>query len=70
MVGLCCSDALEKTNYGDVADTSLWEIWQNSKYVKLRFLIGRDRGDYHFCKGCDFFDAGIRNTFIKSKLNG
>ncbi len=69
-VGLCCSDALEKTNYGNVSEKCLWDIWESDVYKKLREIIGRDRNDYSFCKGCDFFDAGIRNDFIKQKLQG
>lgn len=67
-IGLCCSDVLEKTNYGNVRDESLQEIWQSEAYHKLRRVIGRDRQDYNFCKGCDFVDAGIRNEFMKENL--
>ena len=68
VVGLCCSDALEKTNYGNLNDSTLYEIWSGSKYDELRRTIGTDRSQYSFCKYCDFVDAGIRNTFMKSKL--
>ncbi len=68
VVGLCCSDALEKTDYGNVAEENLWNIWGSEQFKTLRKTIGRDRNDYNFCKGCDFFDAGIRNTFIKHSL--
>ncbi len=67
-VGLCCSDALEKTNYGNLNDSSLYEIWTSDKYRKLREVIGNNRDNYGFCEGCDFVDAGIRNTFMKDKL--
>ena len=67
-IGLCCSDALERTNYGNVGDKNLWEIWASPEYRKLRIIIGKDRDKYKFCKGCDFFDAGIRNDFIRQKL--
>ena len=67
-VGLCCSDALEKTNYGNLNDSSLYEIWTSEKYRKLREIIGSNRDNYGFCEGCDFVDAGIRNTFMKNKL--
>lgn len=69
VVGLCCSDVLEKTNYGNIKDTDLWTIWKSSEYQSLRKVIGEDRENYEFCKGCDFFDAGIRNMFIKKRLN-
>lgn len=68
VVGLCCSDALEKTNYGNLNDSTLYEIWSGSRYDELRRTIGTDRSQYSFCKYCDFVDAGIRNTFMKSKL--
>ena len=64
-VGLCCSDALEKTNYGNVKNHSIYEIWSSSKYNFLRKKIGYNRDSYEFCRGCDFVDAGIRNSFIK-----
>lgn len=67
-IGLCCSDALEKTNYGNVSTQSLYEIWTSDVYRQLRLKIGTDRDSYGFCKGCDFVDAGIRNSFMKAKL--
>ena len=67
-VGLCCSDALEKTKYGNVRNQGLYEIWTSEIYRKLRDIIGHNRDDYDFCEGCDFVDAGIRNTFMKNKI--
>lgn len=67
-VGLCCSDALEKTSYGNLNESSLYEIWTSDKYRKLREVIGNNRDNYGFCEGCDFVDAGIRNTFMQDKL--
>lgn len=67
-IGLCCSDALEKTNYGNVRDKSLREIWRSPEYEKLRQTVGKNRGSYFFCRGCDFVDAGIRNSFMEDKL--
>lgn len=69
-VGLCCSDALEKTNYGNLNTTSLYAIWNSDTYRELREKIGVNRDNYAFCKGCDFVDAGIRNQFMKSKMRG
>jgi len=68
-VGLCCSDALEKTNLGNVKEKSIMEIWNSEEYQKIRSLIGVNRDQYSFCKGCDFVDAGIRNGFMKSRLH-
>lgn len=67
--GLCCSDVLEKTYLGDASKASLREIWNDQSYWKARDIIGTDRENWPFCKGCDFVDAGIRNEFLKSKLN-
>ena len=66
--GLCCNDALEKTKIGDVSINKLQDIWNSQRYRILREIIGEDREGYFFCKGCDFVDAGIRNTFMKAKL--
>lgn len=67
-VGLCCSDALERTNYGNLNNQSLYEIWTSDQYGKLRAMIGKNRSNYKFCEGCDFVDAGIRNEMIKGRL--
>lgn len=67
-VGLCCNDVMEKTNYGNLYDKSIMEIWTSQEYQKMRMVIGKNREHYDFCKGCDFIDAGIRNMFIKNKL--
>lgn len=67
-IGLCCSDALEKTNYGNLKEKSVAEIWTGEEFYMLRELIGKDRSRYFFCKGCDFVDAGIRNDFMKRVL--
>lgn len=67
-VGLCCNDALEKTCYGNVSEQPIYKIWTGGIYRSLRAKIGKDRSLYGFCKGCDFVDAGIRNTFMKEKM--
>ena len=67
-VGLCCNDALEKTNYGNLKDKTLIEIWTSAQYKNLRKIIGSNRDEYVFCQGCDFVDAGIRNSFMKARL--
>ena len=68
VVGICCSDALEKTNLGNINDNKLIDIWTSDGYKLLRDTIGVNRDSYHFCKGCDFVDAGIRNNFMINKL--
>ncbi len=67
-IGLCCNDALEKTSLGNVASSSIQDIWSSKTYQNLRKNISQDRNLYPFCQGCDFIDAGIRNTFIKKQL--
>lgn len=67
-VGLCCNDALEKTNYGNLYDSTMQEIWSGRQYQNLRKMIGEDRSSYPFCEGCDFVDAGIRNTFMRTRI--
>lgn len=67
-VGLCCSDALEKTNLGNLRNSTIQEIWNSTQYQKLRKMIGQDRSKYSFCEGCDFVDGGIRNTFMIEKI--
>lgn len=69
-VGLCCSDALEKTNLGNLNNQTLFDIWTSNTYQVLRKKIGKNRDTYEFCKGCDFVDAGIRNTFMVNKIGG
>ena len=68
-VGLCCNDALEKTNLGNVIDSSIYDIWTSRKYQEVRELIGRSRSRYAFCKGCDIVDAGLRNKVMKEILH-
>ncbi|MBQ9235576.1 MAG: SPASM domain-containing protein [Alphaproteobacteria bacterium] len=67
-VGLCCSDAQEKTNLGNVAEQNIRDIWGGVIYQDIRQKIILGRRHYAFCKGCDFVDAGIRNLFIKNRL--
>ncbi len=68
ILGLCCNDALEKTNFGDLNNKNIWDIWESKQYDNLRQVIGKDRNNYYFCRGCDFFDAGIRSEFIMGKM--
>ncbi len=67
-VGLCCCDAKEKTDLGNVAEQNIRDIWEGKIYQDIRQKIILGRRGYAFCKGCDFVDAGIRNLFIKNKL--
>lgn len=67
-VGICCNDALEQTNLGNVTDHTIHEIWNSDMYKNLRKKIGRDRTGYPYCASCDFMDAGIRNELMLEEM--
>lgn len=65
-VGMCCNDCKEVTDFGDVTQNRLLEIWNNEKFVNLRRAMkSGDRRNYPFCKECDVVDAGGREKQIK-----
>lgn len=66
IVGLCCSDAKEVTNYGDLNKTNIQDIWNNTQLKTVRENIKSGRDGNSFCKFCDFVDAGIRIKIIKN----
>lgn len=55
VAGLCCFDALEKTNMGNCSERSVKEIWQSEKYKAVREAMSSSRSGYDFCKHCDGF---------------
>lgn len=63
-VGMCCNDCYEVTNFGDINESSLYEIWTNDKFRLLRTSMKQGRNDYAFCKECDVVDAGSREKEI------
>jgi organic radical activating enzyme len=65
---LCCCDAKEYTNFGDVNVESIKEIFNNKKYKDIREKMKNGRNGYEFCKNCDFIDTGMRNKNIKKEL--
>lgn len=67
-IGICCCDATEKTNLGNITEKTFTEIWNSKLYQNLRKNLSQSRNKYPFCKGCDFVDAGIRNNFMKTVL--
>ena len=69
-VGLCCCDNFEVTNYGDLHDTPLKDIWGGEKLQQVRRTIENGRQAYGFCKHCDFIDAGFRMQVVKNVLRG
>lgn len=68
--GLCCCDNAEVTNYGDLHDMSIKEIWESKQYGSLRKAIANGRDKYPFCKHCDFIDAGLRMDAIIDIMQG
>lgn len=64
-VGLCCSDALEKTDFGNLSEKTILDIFNSKKLQEVRQRIQNGRNQYEFCKHCDFIDAGIRDETIK-----
>ncbi len=62
--GICCNDALEKTNLGNIKEEPIWEIWEKQhsemSYGKVRKAIRKNRTGYGFCRHCDFVDTGLR----------
>lgn len=67
---ICCCDAIEKTNLGDVNTESLKNLFNGKKYVELRKKMLKGRANNNFCKYCDFNDVGTRKNLIIEKLRG
>ncbi len=68
-VGMCCNDCKEISNFGDVTQESIFDIWKNTKYQALRqAMIRGHRSFYAFCKECDVVDAGGREQQIKAYM--
>ena len=63
-VGICCNDCKEITDFGDVNQDSLIDIWKNDKFQKLRQAMTSGRMHYKFCEECDVLDAGERERYI------
>jgi radical SAM protein with 4Fe4S-binding SPASM domain len=67
IVGLCCSDALEKTNMGNCNESTISEIWRSDKYLKIRQIMRKSRIGNDMCKFCDFVDTGLRLRLAGNK---
>lgn len=68
MVGMCCNDCKEVSNFGDVKSNSIPEIWRNEKFHALRSAMLHGRSTYPFCVECDVVDAGGREQQIRQIL--
>jgi len=66
---LCCCDAREVTNFGDVNTQTISEIFNGKEYKNVREQMKNGRNGYAFCKNCDFIDSGMRIKKIKKVLN-
>ncbi|HUH42997.1 MAG TPA: radical SAM protein [Sulfurimonas sp.] len=61
----CCYDLTSQLIMGNVLDNSLEEIWNNSKYLKLRKSI-YEENFYSICKKCSVVN---KNRFLILKQN-
>ncbi len=67
VVGLCCNDNYEKTNFGNVSEESIFDIFNNQKLNDVREKMRHGRNGYEFCKYCDFSSkGGRRERWIKT----
>ncbi len=64
-VGLCCFDALEKTNMGNCSETTLEQIWNSDAFNRIRERMRRDRSEFEFCKFCDGFSKVSRTKMTR-----
>ena len=65
---ICCCDATEKTNLGNIMEDKLINIFNNKKYQQIRKNIKQGRNKNPFCKYCDFNDIGTRKQLIKNEM--
>lgn len=68
-MGICCCDNFEVTNLADLNEVTIKDAWNSEEYKKVRQAIRTSRGDYPFCKYCDFIDAGLRMDAVDDTLN-
>jgi len=66
---ICCCDATEKTNMGNVMDKDLFELFNDKKYIELRKNMINGRNKNEFCKYCDFNDVGTRKHLMINYLS-
>lgn len=67
-VGLCCSDVLEKMNFGNIENESLLDIYNGNQMRDIRGKMKGGRKNIPICSNCDFMDSGIRNRMIEKRM--
>jgi radical SAM protein with 4Fe4S-binding SPASM domain len=61
-VVLCCFDATGKTDFGNVNDSSLKDLWESQQFRAVRSeLMMKNRAAHPMCAGCDF--DGFRDPY-------
>jgi MoaA/NifB/PqqE/SkfB family radical SAM enzyme len=61
-VVLCCFDAKGASDFGNVNDSSLRELWEGRQFRAVRSeLLRKNRGAHQLCAGCDF--DGFRDPY-------
>lgn len=68
-VGICCNDATEKTNLGNIREQSLQSIWE-TQCQEVRRKMEDGRYGMEFCKYCDTMDSGFRLKKIIKRTIG
>lgn len=67
-VGLCSNDCFEQTNFGNVAEERLLNIWNGQEMKKMREAISQGRKKYSFCKACDVIGIGTREKIASDEM--
>ena len=66
---MCCNDCFETSAFGNVNDSSLFEIWNDEPFRRLRDSLAKGgRTQVAECSKCDVVDAGSRESIIKANL--
>ncbi len=65
---ICCCDAKEETNLGNIMDNDILTLFNNEKYINLRKKMKHGRNNINFCKYCDFNDMDTRKTLMLNKM--
>lgn len=66
--GLCCNDTKEVTNFGNVGEESVIDLFNGKAINELRESIRNGRDGYPYCSRCDVIDSGIRLRFLTNRI--